>query len=48
MERPSLGSLMYCKVTPSKGGDTLFASTRAAYETLPAETKRRYTEAGRC
>ena len=40
MERPSLGSLMYCKVKPSKGGDTLFASTRAAYETLPVETKR--------
>jgi len=40
MPEPSLGSLMYCKVTPSVGGDTLFASTRAAYETLPLEPKR--------
>jgi taurine dioxygenase len=40
MAEPSLGSLLYCRVTPTVGGDTLFASTRAAYESLPPQTKR--------
>ncbi len=31
---PPMGAVLYCEQTPSFGGDTLFASTYAAYETL--------------
>ena len=38
---PSLGSLLCSKVLPAEGGDTLFASTIAAYERLPAALRSR-------
>jgi len=38
---PSLGSLLCSKVLPAEGGDTLFASTIAAYERLPAALRAR-------
>src|SRR3954469_19907004 len=34
LEKPPLGTLLQAIETPSHGGDTLFASTRAAYEAL--------------
>jgi taurine dioxygenase len=34
LERPPLGTLLYAVETPSHGGDTLFASTCAAYAAL--------------
>jgi taurine dioxygenase len=34
MSRPPMGSLLYARTLPSVGGDTMWASTRAAYETL--------------
>src|SRR3954468_17258654 len=34
LEQPPLGTLLYAVETPSHGGDTLFASTAAAYEAL--------------
>ena len=33
-ETPSMGSLLYAKTLPDYGGDTLFANTYLAYETL--------------
>ena len=45
MEVPSRGSMLYAIEIPEEGGeplgDTLFTSTTAAYDALPAETKRR-------
>lgn len=34
MRKPSLGSLLLCREMPEVGGDTMFASMYAAYETL--------------
>ena len=38
---PSLGSLLHAQEIPSEGGDTSFINLYRAYETLPAEIKRR-------
>jgi taurine dioxygenase len=38
---PSAIGILYSLEVPSSGGDTLFSSTRAAYEALPVETKER-------
>jgi len=40
-EQPAMASMLYSIEVPSKGGNTLFANAYAAYETLPAEIKRR-------
>jgi taurine dioxygenase len=40
-ERPAMASMLYAIEVPSVGGNTLFANGYAAYETLPAEMKRR-------
>jgi alpha-ketoglutarate-dependent 2,4-dichlorophenoxyacetate dioxygenase len=37
---PALASLLSARVVPPVGGETEFASTRAAYERLPAATRR--------
>ena len=36
---PAMGSLFHCQVVPEVGGDTLFASTTAAYESLSDKMK---------
>jgi alpha-ketoglutarate-dependent taurine dioxygenase len=36
MSRPPMGSILYARVLPETGGDTMFANTRAAYERLAA------------
>src|SRR5579859_3000461 len=38
---PNAGSFLYAHVVPPEGGDTLFADTYAAYETLPDTMKQR-------
>tara|TARA_B100000029_G_scaffold9966_1_gene10878 strand:+ start:387 stop:1247 length:861 start_codon:yes stop_codon:yes gene_type:complete len=40
LERPSMASLLYAKEVPASGGDTLFANTYLAYETLSEGMKR--------
>ena len=40
-ERPAMASMLYAIEVPSVGGNTLFANGYTAYETLPAEIKRR-------
>jgi taurine dioxygenase len=41
IERPSMATILYAMEIPSAGGNTLFANTYKAYETLPEETKQR-------
>jgi len=38
--RPALGSILYARVIPEKGGDTLWANLNAAYEALSPALKR--------
>jgi taurine dioxygenase len=40
LAQPPLGTLLYALEAPAHGGDTLFASTRAAYDALSAGMKR--------
>jgi taurine dioxygenase len=40
-ERPAMASMLYAIEVPRTGGNTLFANGYKAYETLPAEIKRR-------
>jgi alpha-ketoglutarate-dependent taurine dioxygenase len=40
-ERPAMASMLYAIEVPRVGGNTLFANGYRAYETLPAEIKRR-------
>ena len=48
MQAPSRGSLLYAIEIPTAGGsplgDTMFASSAAAYDALPGETKRRIAD----
>ena len=41
-ERPPKATILYALSLPSKGGDTSFASMRAAYTALPEEDKKRF------
>lgn len=41
-ERPPKATILYALSLPSKGGDTSFASMRAAYAALPEAEKRRF------
>jgi taurine dioxygenase len=39
IERPSMAAVLYAIEIPSQGGNTIFANTYLAYETLPADLK---------
>lgn len=41
IEKPAAASMLYAIEVPSVGGNTMFANAYLAYETLPAEIKRR-------
>jgi taurine dioxygenase len=41
VERPAMATMLYAMAIPKVGGNTSFANTYKAYETLPAETKQR-------
>jgi taurine dioxygenase len=41
VERPAMASMLYAIEVPSVGGNTLFANAYTAYDTLPADIKRR-------
>jgi taurine dioxygenase len=41
LEVPAKVTILYSREVPKKGGDTLFANMYAAYDDLPASTKRR-------
>jgi taurine dioxygenase len=41
VEKPAAASMLYAIEVPRSGGNTLFANAYLAYETLPAEIKRR-------
>ena len=43
-DRPTRGTTLYALEIPSRGGNTLFASTAAAYEALPLERRRELEE----
>ncbi len=38
---PNAGSLLYARIVPPEGGDTLFANMHAVYDALPTELKHR-------
>lgn len=38
-EETPLGSILYCRIAPSYGGDTVFADMEAAYDSLSTEMK---------
>lgn len=40
MPKPSLGALLHSQELPAERGDTLYANTATAYDTLPAEAKK--------
>jgi taurine dioxygenase len=40
MPKPSLGALLHSQELPAERGDTLYANTAEAYDTLPAEVKK--------
>jgi taurine dioxygenase len=40
MPRPSLGALLHSQELPAERGDTLYANTANAYDTLPADIKK--------
>ena len=41
VEQPAMATMLYAMEIPSKGGDTLFANMYKAYDTLPAELKKK-------
>jgi taurine dioxygenase len=41
LDTPARATLLHSQVVPSRGGDTLFADQRSAYDDLPDATKRR-------
>ena len=43
LERPPMGTMLYARVIPTQGGDTLFANMVMAYETLSAGMQRLLT-----
>ena len=41
LERPSMATMLFAIAIPPEGGNTVFAGTHAAYETLPSDLKDR-------